>query len=603
MDQHRSARLRTLWIAACLGVTGTLTGCAGDDEEDVVTVSSAPAAPTTSSGTGVKTGTTSTVGTTSAAAAVATTSAAPTSTTTATTSTSTAPASTTTTASAAPAAPTATAAQAAPSSALGLGACVASGKGTDYQVGPDKPYTSLDAVPWENLKAGDTVRIFYAATPYRSKFMIGAVGTQAAPVRICGVRGPNNERPIIDGNGATTRAALLPVYGNTPETQEIHQARDIITIKAPANGAYEAYPNWIIIDGLNIRAGHPNYTFKNAAGVTKPYDAFGACIWIDRGQNVSIVDNEISDCPMAIFSKSLDEGNFTVTKNIRIAGNYLWGHGIAGDDHMHTTYTESVGLTIEYNRYGPLRSGALGNSIKDRSAGLVVRYNRIEGGAHAIDMVEAEDFPKTATALSAYRSTYVYGNQIRKNGDEGSFFHYGGDHFGAPAGANWGETLFRQGTLYFFNNTVHGTGKGARLFHISTTLETVEAWNNVFWFDSSVTELNLRQSENDSLSASYTSDGILNLGVNWIRTGWTDTTQWKTLKGQVKGTANLITGTTVPFDAATFIPLAGSVLLDAAQNAPAGAAAYGVNYQLNTGLQPVARPINNGRMDLGAVER
>ena len=595
MDQHRSARLRTLWMASCLALAGTVTGCASDDE-DVVTVSSAPSAPTTTSGTGVKTGTT---------AATSTTATTTTSTPTAGTTATSAGSSTGTAGSASPApsSPTATAAQVTPSGTLGLGACVASGKGTDYQVGPDKPYASLDAVPWENLKAGDTVRIHYSATPYRSKFMIGAVGTQAAPVRICGVRGPNNERPIIDGNGATTRAALLPVYGNTAETQEIHQARDIITIKAPANGAYEAYPNWIVIDGLNIRAGHPNYTFRNAAGVTKPYDAFGACIWIDRGQNILIADNEISDCPMAIFTKSLDEGNFAVTKNIRIAGNYLWGHGIVGDDHMHTTYTESVNLTIEHNRYGPLRSGALGNSIKDRSAGLVVRYNRIEGGARAIDMVEAEDFPKTATALSAYRSTYVYGNQIRKNGDEGSFFHYGGDHFGAPAGANWGETLFRQGTLYFFNNTVHGTGRNARIFQISTTLETVEAWNNVFWFDSTVTELNLRQSENDTLSASYTPDGILNLGVNWIRTGWTDTTQWKTLKGQVKGTANLITGATVPSDTGTFIPLAGSVILDAAQSAPAGAAAYGVNYQLDASLQPVARPINNGRMDLGAVER
>ena len=51
---------------------------------------------------------------------------------------------------------------------------------------------------------------------------------------------------------------------------------------------------------------------------------------------------------------------------------------------------------------------------------------------------------------------------------------------------------------------MHGTGRNARIFQISTTLETVEAWNNVFWFDSTVTELNLRQSENDTLSASYT---------------------------------------------------------------------------------------------------
>jgi hypothetical protein len=306
---------------------------------------------------------------------------------------------------------------------------------------------------------------------------------------------------------------------------------------------------------------------------------------------------------MGIFSKSNDDGAFGQTRNIRIAGNYLWGHGIAGDDHMHTTYTQSVGLLIEFNRYGPLRTGALGNSIKDRSAGTVVRYNRIEAGAHAIDLVEAEDFPLTALATPAYRSTYVYGNQIRKNGDEGSFIHYGGDHFGAPAGANWGESLFRKGTLYFFHNTLHGTGSGARIFQISTTQETVEAWNNVFWFDPTVTELNMRQAENDSLATTYTPDGILNLGVNWIRTGWTDTTQWKTLKGQIKGAASQLTGATLPFDAATFMPLAGSASLDAGQAAPAGAAAYPVGYQLGSSFTPVVRTVKGSKIDLGAVER
>ena len=47
-----------------------------------------------------------------------------------------------------------------PVETLALGACEASGKGTDYQVGPGKAYTALDQVPWESLKAGDTVRIW-----------------------------------------------------------------------------------------------------------------------------------------------------------------------------------------------------------------------------------------------------------------------------------------------------------------------------------------------------------------------------------------------------------------------------------------------------------
>ncbi len=592
MDQTsttRTAYLHPLWMAACLALNGSLAGCGGGESGSVLEVSAAPspvASPVTAPvASPVKAPVASPVtapSPTPVAAPTPTPVNPPVTTPVVTTPVVTTPAGTT---------------------GLSLPACVASGKGTDYQVGPGKAYTSLDAVPWESLKAGDTVRIFHSATPYKGKFMVAAQGTEAAPVRICGVRGPNNERPVIDGNGATTRAALGTAYGNTTETRDIHQGRTLIAIKANASGTYADYPSWITIDGLNIRAGHPSYSFRNAAGATKTYDPFGACIWVDRGHNILIADNEISDCQMGVFTKSNDEGAFAQTRNIRIAGNYLWGHGIVGDDHMHTTYTQSLGMVIEFNRYGPLRAGSLGNSAKDRSAGLVVRYNRIEGGARAIDMVEAEDFPVTARATPAYRTTYVYGNQIRKNGDEGSFFHYGGDHFGAPAGANWGESLFRKGTLYFFNNTVYGTGSGARIFQISTTEETVEAWNNVFWFEPSVTQLNLRQAENDSLAKTYTSDGILNLGVNWIRTGWTDTTQWKTLQGQVKGTANLLTGSTLPFDAATFMPLAGTALLDSGQAAPAGAVAHPLTYQLGSTLLPLARSVKGSKVDLGAVER
>ena len=44
--------------------------------------------------------------------------------------------------------------------ALGLTPCQPSGKGRDFPVGPGLAYTTLDQVPWESLKAGDTVRIW-----------------------------------------------------------------------------------------------------------------------------------------------------------------------------------------------------------------------------------------------------------------------------------------------------------------------------------------------------------------------------------------------------------------------------------------------------------
>src|SRR5262245_57342113 len=79
---------------------------------------------------------------------------------------------------------------------------------TTYEVGPGKAFANIGDVPLESPTAGDTVLIYYRATPYKEKFVVAAVGTPTAPVTIRGVLGPNGERPVLDGNGATTRAQL-----------------------------------------------------------------------------------------------------------------------------------------------------------------------------------------------------------------------------------------------------------------------------------------------------------------------------------------------------------------------------------------------------------
>ncbi len=481
---------------------------------------------------------------------------------------------------------------------MALGACEASGKGTDHQVGPGKQYSALEQVPWESLKAGDTVRIFYSVTPYKGKFLIAAQGTADAPVRVCGVRGPNNERPVIDGSGAVTRTALASAYGGSASVSAIHQARSIIVIKQLATQDWTARPSNVQIDGLAIRRAHPSYTFTDASGAVRSYDMFGACIWVERGHSITIADNEVSDCQMAIFSKSTDDGDFALTKNLRVAANYFFNNGVANDWFEHTTYLQSVGLVLEFNRYGPMRSGAAGNQHKDRSVGSVIRYNYIEGGAHSLDLVEAEDFPSTALANPAYRSTFVYGNVLRNDAGARAIVHYGGDHFGSTPGANWGEPLFRKGTLYFFNNTVHGTGSSGRLFRISTTEETVQAWNNIFYFEG---QAYLREAENDGVGSSWIKDGNLSLGVNWIRSGWSAART--SLGGSVVGSTSLIVGAAAPIDLTSYVPLAGSPVLNSGSTGPEAAAGYPVSYQLDTNRLPAARTINGPAIDLGAVER
>jgi len=482
------------------------------------------------------------------------------------------------------------------------GPCVASGQGRDYLVGPDQKLTRLDDVPWEALRPGDTVRLLPRPAPYRGKFILSAEGTAAAPVRICGVRGPDGTRPVIDGNGATTRAALKPVYGRSPGSQAEHQDQAVIMIRQ-AGAEWSHTPRHIQIDGLAIRSAYPTHRYSTASGTPRPYAAFSACIWIERGEHIRIADNEISDCSNGIFSKSLDAGAFAQTRHLHVVGNHLHDNGYTGDpetpaNRIHTTYLQGVDVRVEFNHYGPLRAGAAGNALKDRSAGLVVRYNRIEGGAHSLDLVDAEDMPHTALTEPSYRATFVYGNQIFNDDRARAIVHYGGDHFGSKPKASWGEPIFRKGTLYFFQNTVIGRGQRARLFRISTTEEMVHAWNNIFWFE---TPPQVREAENPEVARPWTSDGPIRLGRNWLNSRWQEADPSRA--SRIDGVRLQLVGPTAPIDLDTLVPTARSAALDASIFSPDAARSHPVQFQLGADLKPVPRLVKGKAMDLGAVER
>jgi hypothetical protein len=494
--------------------------------------------------------------------------------------------------------------------------CLPSGVGVDYQVGPGVGQLStLEQVPWESLKAGDTVRIFYKTDPYRGKILLVGVGTSSAPIRVCGVKGPYGERPIVDGENAIARKnpTAGPLYTSATYdkgdgTQNIQESRTIVMIDRLGTGDWNDYPAYLQLDGLEIRGATSAYKFTNSFGGVQPYDDFGACVWVNRGKHVVIADNVIHDCTNGIYSKSTeDAGDNTITSDLKIIGNSISNCGVVNDVHEHNLYIQSVGVVVEFNYSGPLRSGALGNVYKDRSVGSIVRFNRFEGGAHSLDFVEAEDYAPTAMNNPNYRTTVVYGNQIIKDGSTGSFIHYGGDHYGGVPGGKWGESLFRQGTLYFFNNTVYVSGSSwAGLFQLSTTLERAEVWNNVFAFADSVVDRTFRTSS--EVNATYwTPGGVVNLGKNWTNitckyTNCPDSDEWHTVPGSLLGKSNLVYAASIGISIRTLMPIAGATMIDAAQaNLPA-VSEFLVNYQLNSNRVAAPRAILGAKADMGAFE-
>lgn len=102
-------------------------------------------------------------------------------------------------------------------------------EGHDYRVGEAAGQLgSLEFVPWERLVAGDSVRIFFKQDSYRGKVHISARGEAVAPVRVCGVKSPKGERPVIDGRDAVTRRGLN--YGHP-----LHESRSIILVNRLGN--------------------------------------------------------------------------------------------------------------------------------------------------------------------------------------------------------------------------------------------------------------------------------------------------------------------------------------------------------------------------------
>lgn len=383
-----------------------------------------------------------------------------------------------------------------------------------YEVGDDKPFAAISAVSWESLQPGDTVLIHWRAAPYREKWVIGRTGTDSSPIIVRGVPGPSGQLPVIDGNGASTRVQLN--YWN--------DVRNVLKIGG-SNSPPDSTPRYVIIEGLDIRGGRPPYTFTSAGGALKAYISNAAAIHIEKGEHITIRNCILHDCGNGLFVSSSDT---TVSRDILVEGNYIYDNGNEGSIYEHNNYTAAIGITFQYNRFGPLRGTAGGNNLKDRSAGLVIRYNWIEGGNRQLDLVDAED-STVIRANPAYHSTFVYGNVLVEPAGAGNrqITHYGGD-----SGAT---DSYRKGTLHFYHNTVVSTRTDrTTLFRLSTNDEHCDARNNVFYVTAAGGTLSLVDAA-----------GILDLSHNWFKPGWVST--FGTLTGSIHDDQTSITGTSPGF--------------------------------------------------------
>ncbi|RZS92449.1 T9SS type A sorting domain-containing protein [Aquimarina brevivitae] len=444
-------------------------------------------------------------------------------------------------------------------------------KATDYHVGPSETLITIAEVPWATLQPGDRVYIHWRATPYKEKWVINRQGTETNPIEIIGVSNAQGEQPIIDGADAVT-PTNLSYWGDQ---------RGVIKIGG-SSVPQDGLPSHIIIDNLDIRSARPAYSFIDENEQSQTYTNNAAAIYVEKASNLTIRNCTLSDSGNGLFIGAFDGQ----TANILIEGNYIYDNGIVGRIFEHNAYTAALGITYQFNRFGPLRDGALGNNLKDRSAGLVVRYNWIESGNRQLDLVDAEDSQVLVNDPS-YNTTYVYGNILIEPDGAGNsqMVHYGGDS---------GTTAdYRKGNLYFYNNTLISTRSGnTTLIRLSTNDETANIFNNIVYNTASGSNL-----------AMIDGSGTANIQHNWFKSGYTDC--HCTPSGAVTDLGGNITGENPGFEdlnTQSYNLLANSAVIDQGMAVPGNLLPdYAVESIYSKHQSSLPRVVNNA-LDMGAFE-
>ncbi|HTJ80701.1 MAG TPA: right-handed parallel beta-helix repeat-containing protein [Polyangiaceae bacterium] len=388
--------------------------------------------------------------------------------------------------------------------------CTHVGSGVDYQVGPGKTYENIGDVPFESLQAGDTVRIFWRSNPYHEKMMITGVGTAAQPIRVCGVAGPNGELPVIDGANATTRPQLdFPFTG--------HQPRGLVIIGHAHDAPYLEQPAHIVLEALEIRGASPENSFTDKAGSTQQYSDSAAGLFVQRADDLTVRGLIVHDNNNGLFIGTGGGGD--LSHRVLIEQNYVYGNGSLTDYYEHNVYNEVSDVVYQYNHFGSPRAGnqgVLGANIKERSAGVVIRYNWIEDGGHLIDLVDAQEAQADTVGMATFHTSHVYGNIMVRNGtQEGSMIHYGGD-----SGL---YQNYRKGTLYFYQNTLVVRNQNApdysapAVFELSTNDEHLVSMNNIYWspiVPGGLTPIAMLGERDGNIS------GIATFSSDWMTNGW-----------------------------------------------------------------------------------
>lgn len=267
----------------------------------------------------------------------------------------------------------------------------AASTGAHHHVGPGQKCEKVADVPWEALEAGDTVYIHWRSPEqggdYHEKVNLTRAGAEGKPIRIVGVKGPNGERPCLNGTDAVTRTV-------DPDGNSTHfpgnQQRGVLCFSSRAKTPDDTPgADYWEVSGLKITGARPANDFTDSYGRKSDYQraqgglgSAGAGVFVDRGNWLHFSDMELTDNNNGFFASSDNRGTtHRHVHDIIIEKSMLYGNGAPDNASVHNAYVEIANWTVRCNYFGPLVNESGGSHIKDRGANTVIENNFFDGTA------------------------------------------------------------------------------------------------------------------------------------------------------------------------------------------------------------------------------
>lgn len=360
----------------------------------------------------------------------------------------------------------------------------------DFEVGPGKPYPELQDVPWEYLLPGDRVFVYWREEPYKTSININSSGLADAWIEVIGVADPTTKKkPVFDGkDGFAADGRHVDIYDGKAFCS-IHVLS--AGIDGMINGAKTRY---IHVTGFEIRNVGPTFSRTDRKGYKETWGLFGSAFYIIGAEHICIQGNDIHHCGNGIFANSVNGERFQ-TRWLHVCNNWIHDCSDINSFHTHTIYIEATFTIYEHNYLQKVVVGSNGDTVKDRSAGVVFRYNFVETSANGLALRDpSSEYDSSNGWLEVQvkdtfgdfcsHAAFVYGNTFL--GDNDNILGVGDGQY----------SQYRQGSVYFYNNVVINYVDGVSayigiyydpvrvpLFAMLNTRElmTVVARNNLFY--------------------------------------------------------------------------------------------------------------------------